>query len=136
MYLAVNDRESPPVTVAEVAQQFNIARNHLVKVSASLTKYGYIQSIRGRTGGIVLARAPEQINIGDLIRLLEDSEQLIDCDALNCLLSPACGLKAALNHALNNFYDTLNTYTLADVLRGKSTGSIQKIQQDYIRLVG
>ena len=136
MYLAVNERESPPVTVAEVAQQFNVARNHLVKVSATLTRYGYIQSIRGRSGGIVLARAPGHIRIGELIRLLEGSEQLIDCDALRCVLSPACGLKAALNHALHSFYDTLNTYTLSDVLKGKSTGSIQKIQQDYIRLVG
>ncbi|SDK54471.1 transcriptional regulator, BadM/Rrf2 family [Methylophilus rhizosphaerae] len=136
MYLAVNEREAPPVTVAEVAQQFNIARNHLVKVSATLTKYGYIQSIRGRTGGIVLARAPDQIRIGDVVRLLEGSEQLIDCDALHCVLNPACGLKAALHHSLMVFYETLNTYTLTDVLKGKSTGSIQQIQRNYIRLAG
>ncbi|MGP1717084.1 MAG: RrF2 family transcriptional regulator [Methylophilus sp.] len=136
MYLAVNDRESPPVTVAEVALQFKMARNHLVKVSATLTRHGYIRSLRGRSGGIELARPPEQIKVGDLVRLLEGSEHLIDCEALHCVLNPACGLKAALSHALNTFYDTLNTYTLASILKGKSTGSIQTLQYDYIRLVG
>lgn len=136
MYLAVNDRESPPVTVAEVAQQFKMARNHLVKVSATLTRHGYIRSIRGRSGGIELAHTPEQIRIGDLVKLLEDSEQLIDCDALHCVLNPSCGLKSALSHSLNTFYDTLNTYTLASILKGRPTTSIQTMQYDYIRLVG
>jgi Rrf2 family transcriptional regulator, nitric oxide-sensitive transcriptional repressor len=136
MYLAVNERETPPVTVGEVAQQFKMARNHLVKVSATLTKHGYIRSLRGRTGGIELARKPEQIKVGDLVRLLEGSEQLIDCESLHCVLNPSCGLKAALSHSLNSFYETLNTYTLSDTIKGRSTGSIQKIQQDYIRLVG
>lgn len=136
MYLAVNEREAPPVTVAEVAQQFKMARNHLVKVSATLTKHGYVRSNRGRAGGIELARPAEQIKVGDLVRLLEGSEQLIDCESLHCVLNPACGLKAALNHSLSTFYTTLNTYTLADTIKGRSTGSIQQIQRDYIRLVG
>lgn len=136
MYLAVNDRQAPPVTVAEVAQQFKLARNHLVKVSATLTRHGYIRSIRGRSGGIELARAPELIKVGELVRLLEGSEQLINCEALSCILSPACGLRSALSHSLNTFYETLDTYTLASILKGKATGSIQTLQYDYIRLVG
>lgn len=136
MYLAVNDRESPPVTVAEVAQQFKLARNHLVKVSALLTRHGYIRSIRGRAGGIELARPPEQIKIGELVRLLEGSEELINCEALSCVLNPSCGLKFALGNAMNTFYETLDTYTLASILRGKATTSIQGLQYDYIRLVG
>jgi Rrf2 family transcriptional regulator, nitric oxide-sensitive transcriptional repressor len=135
MYLAVNDRQSPPVTVAEVALQFKMARNHLVKVSATLTRHGYIRSLRGRAGGIELARPADQIRVGDLVRLLEGSEHLIDCEALHCVLNPACGLKSALSHALNTFYDTLNTYTLASILKGRSTGDIQTLQYDYIRLV-
>lgn len=136
MYLAVNERETPPVTVAEVAQQFNIARNHLVKVAATLSKHGYIQSLRGRTGGIALARAADQIKVGDLVRVLEGAEQLIDCAGLQCVLNPACGLKSALQQALSAFYQTLNQYTLADTLRGRATGSIQLIQRAYLTQLG
>lgn len=136
MYLAVNERESPPVTVAEVALQFKMARNHLVKVCATLARHGYIHSLRGRSGGIILARRPDQIKIGDLVRLLEGSEHLIDCEALHCVLNPACGLKTALSHSLNTFYDTLNTYTLSTILKGQATESIQTLQYNYIRLVG
>lgn len=135
MYLAVNARDTPPITVAEVALQFKVARNHLVKVSAALTRHGYITSLRGRTGGITLARSPDDIRLGDLVKLLESGEQLIDCASLHCPLHPGCELKYALTHALSTFYATLNTYTLEAVLKSNSKSTIQNMQYDYIRLV-
>jgi Rrf2 family transcriptional regulator, nitric oxide-sensitive transcriptional repressor len=136
MYLAVNQRNLPPVTVAEVAGQFKVPRNHLVKVAAILSKHGYVKSLRGRTGGITLALRPDEISIGDVVRLLEGKVELIPCDELGCGLSLGCGLRSALKQSLHNFYESLNKYTLASITEGATHSQITRMQTAYIKLVG
>jgi Rrf2 family transcriptional regulator, nitric oxide-sensitive transcriptional repressor len=112
LYLGVHpDRICP---ISEIAQAYGISQNHLVKVVHDLGKAGYVAGIRGRFGGIRLARPAEAINIGAVVRHTEDDFQLADCDS--CLIAPACGLNRALDEAMVAFMAVLDGYTLADLL--------------------
>src|SRR5690606_14712883 len=78
---------------------------------------GYLESVRGRNGGIRLARPPAGINVGALIRHTEDDFDLVGCGS--CLIAPACGLTSVLDEALSAFLSVLDSYSLADVLARK-----------------
>src|SRR3546814_8448930 len=82
-----------------------------MKVVNELARAGYVESVRGRSGGIRLGRSPEEINIGAVIRHTEDGFDLLDCD--NCIVAPACGLTGILRQALGAFLCVLDAYTLA-----------------------
>ena len=84
------------------------------KVVSDLVSAGYLDSVRGRHGGIRLARPPGQINVGALIRHTEQDFELVECSS--CLIASACGLTSMLDEALAAFLEVLNGYTLADVL--------------------
>lgn len=103
--------------IAEIARAYGISQNHLMKVVNDLVNADYLESIRGRNGGVRLARPPAQINIGALIRHTEDDFDLVDC--ASCLIAPACGLNGVLGEALSAFLAVLDGYTLADVLARK-----------------
>lgn len=121
MYLGVRGRENL-VTIQEIADAYQISKNHLMKVTHDLGKHGYIETIRGRGGGIRLALEPEQINIGDVVRKTEDDFHLVECfnpEGNLCKISPECRLKFALQQALKAYLAVLDTYTLADVLVSK-----------------
>ncbi|MER1989841.1 RrF2 family transcriptional regulator [Solibacillus isronensis] len=121
MYLGVRGRENL-VTIQEIANAYQISKNHLMKVTHDLGKHGYIETIRGRGGGIRLALEPEQINIGDVVRKTEDDFHLVECfnpEGNLCKISPECRLKFALQQALKAYLAVLDTYTLADVLVSK-----------------
>lgn len=121
MYLGVRGRENL-VTIQEIANAYQISKNHLMKVTYDLGKHGYIETIRGRGGGIRLAIDPEQINIGDVVRKTEDDFHLVECfnpEGNLCKISPECRLKFALQEALKAYLAVLDTYTLADVLVSK-----------------
>jgi len=100
--------------IAEISRAYGISQNHLMKVVNDLVKAGYVASTRGRFGGIRLARAPAEINLGTVIRHTEDGFDLVDCGA--CIIAPACGLTGALAEALGAFMAVLDGYTLADLL--------------------
>lgn len=134
MYLASEPREAPPVTVAEVAGQFGIARNHLVKVAGILAKQGWITALRGRNGGIVLAADPTRLRLGGVLRVLEGDDELIDCDSIKCRLRADCLLRGALNHGKREFYRTLDGYTLADIVAGGTGEEIVRMQNDFMRI--
>src|SRR3546814_5577610 len=89
-----------------------------MKVVNELARAGYVESVRGRSGGIRLGRSPEEINIGAVIRHTEDGFDLLDCD--NCIVAPACGLTGILRQALGAFLCVLDAYTLADLLTKRS----------------
>lgn len=131
MYLAVKPRETPPATVAEVAAQFRVPRNHMVKVAGMLTKQGYITSIRGRSGGISLAQDPARIRIGTVLHLLENKDEVIACEHLQCGLNCGCGFRGALKNALDAFYESLNQYSLADVTTGAARNEIIRMQKSF-----
>ncbi|MBM7665909.1 Rrf2 family nitric oxide-sensitive transcriptional repressor [Solibacillus kalamii] len=121
MYLGVRGRENL-VTIQEIADAYQISKNHLMKVTHDLGKLGYIETIRGRGGGIRLAVEPEQINIGEVVRKTEDDFHLVECfnpEGNLCKISPECRLKFALQEALKAYLAVLDTYTLADVLVSK-----------------
>ncbi|ASB90334.1 nitric oxide-sensing transcriptional repressor NsrR [Bacillus sonorensis] len=107
------------VNIKDIADTYSISKNHLMKVIYELGKLGYVETIRGRNGGIRLGKAPEQINIGEVIRKTEDDFNLVECfnkEKNNCILSPNCGLKHVLNKALSAYLSVLDQYTLQDVI--------------------
>lgn len=121
IYLGV--LQSRLVTTSEVAGSYGISQSHLTKVVHQLAGRGYIQTTRGKGGGMRLARLPQLINIGDVVRDMEDNIDLVECfNAKNqsCPLLPACALKSVLAEARKNFFDTLDRYTLADLLTNQS----------------
>lgn len=103
--------------VSEIARGYDISHNHLMKVVNDLVNAGYLRSVRGRHGGVLLARPAERIRIGDLVRHTEDSFDLVGCGS--CIIAPACGLTGILDEALEAFLGVLDRYTLADVLQRK-----------------
>lgn len=102
-------------SIAEIARGYGISQNHLMKVAHDLGKAGYIEGVRGRTGGIRLARPADKINVGAVVRQMEDGFDLVDCEA--CVIAPACDLTRVLDEALAAFMAVLDRYTLADLLK-------------------
>ncbi len=106
-------------TSAEVAEAFGISRHHVVKVVNELQHLGYLETTRGRTGGFTLARRPQDIRLGDVVRQTEGHLRLVECfDPVTstCPLTPACGLKSALGEAIDAFFAVLDRYSLADLV--------------------
>lgn len=101
-------------SIAEIAGAYRISQNHLMKVVNDLGRAGYVASVRGRAGGVRLARDPSGINVGEVVRHTEDGFDLVDCGS--CVIAPACGLTSALREALAAFLAVLDGYTLADLL--------------------
>lgn len=105
-------------TVTEVAEAFHIPRNHLVKIAHRLGKEGFIDTVRGKNGGIRLARPTAEINIGELVRCIEPTLNPVDCRKPDgpCVILPSCRLKGVLNEASLAFVRVLESYTLADIV--------------------
>lgn len=101
-------------SIAEIARAYGISQNHLMKVVHDLGKSGYVTSVRGRSGGIRLARPADAINVGAVVRHTEDDFDLVECAA--CVIAPACGLTGVLGEALAAFLAVLDRYSLADLL--------------------
>ena len=112
LYLAA--RQDRLCSIAEIAGAYGVSQNHLMKVVSDLAGAGYLVSVRGRAGGIRLARAPAEINIGAVVRHTEDGFDLVDCGS--CIIAPACGLTGALAQALGAFMKVLDGYTLENLL--------------------
>lgn len=128
IYLAVKGEERS--TITEIAGAFGISRNHLMKVVQELGHKGYITAIRGKNGGLLLNRAPENIGLGQLVRDMEHELSLVECfhDRNDCLITPACRLKPILNEALAAFLAVLDNYTLADML-GRRQPQLARLMQ-------
>jgi Rrf2 family nitric oxide-sensitive transcriptional repressor len=105
------------ITIDETAKTYGISRAHLMKVANLLTRAGYLKAVRGRSGGLSLGRRPEDIRLGDVIRLAEPDFALVECFGSDnrCIITPRCGLPRILNEALNAFIKTFDRYTLADI---------------------
>lgn len=118
IFVALKNGE--PTTIDEIARHHRVNRNHLVKVVFRLGQLGYLHTSRGKGGGIRLADDPGKLNLGKLVRQTEGDIALVECfqkrDCL-CVIEPACVLKGALRAALSAFYDVLDRYTLAELVR-------------------
>ncbi|RIL08191.1 MAG: Rrf2 family transcriptional regulator [Proteobacteria bacterium] len=107
------------VTIEEIARRFDISKAHLMKVVHHLGLRGYVETVRGRRGGLRLARRPEEIGVGDVIRSTEESMALVECfdpGRSLCAIEPACGLRGVLHEALAAFLAVLDRHTLADLV--------------------
>lgn len=107
------------ITVGELATNYGVSRNHLNKVVHYLGQQGYVETTRGKGGGIRLAVAPENINIGTLVRDTEKNSALVECfspASCECRLVPACRLTGILRQAQESFYTVLDQYTVADLI--------------------
>lgn len=121
LYLAVRDRQSLS-NIKEIANAYQISKNHLMKVTHELGKLGLIETIRGRKGGIRLAKNPKEINIGAVVRQTEEDFHIVECfnSELNkCTISPSCKLKHVLYEAMQAFIKVLDGYTLQDLVMNK-----------------
>jgi Rrf2 family transcriptional regulator, nitric oxide-sensitive transcriptional repressor len=101
----------------EIAAEFKISRNHLAKVVRDLANSGFITTQRGVGGGFALARPPQSITLGEVVRALEGEHALVECfrdDGGACVLTPRCRLKARLAAAREAFMRELDTTTLAE----------------------
>ena len=134
IYLGLNP--SRLTTITDIAQSYGISRNHLVKVVHNLATQGFIQTSRGRGGGILLARPASEINIGDVVRHTEVNFHLVECFDLErntCPIAAACFLKSALYEAQKAFIAVLDNYTLASVLDNHDwLSAVLKVPQDEI----
>jgi len=121
MYLAMRHDET--VTIQEVSIRFEVSKNHLVKISHQLTKSGLIESIRGRNGGVRLAKAPASIDVEEALRATEDNFDLVECFSENnhCVITDVCKLSGVLDNAREAFFGVLRQVTLADLVRNKRT---------------
>lgn len=106
------------MTISEIATCYSISENHLMKVVHQLGRAGYVETLRGKGGGIRLARLPEDINLGEIIRQTETDFDLVECfsPGSKCRLQSTCRLQSVLGEAVEALFKVLDAYTLADLL--------------------
>lgn len=116
-------------TIAEVARAHGISEPHLMKITHRLAQAGWVETIRGKNGGMRLARQPDQIQIGAVVRDMENDLAIVEClgGLTTCLLTGQCGLTRVMKGALEKFMAHLDSYTLADVM--PTPGDIQTNSQ-------
>jgi len=120
VYLAA--RPSQRATIAEIAEAFEVSEHHLTKVVHLLGKQGWIDTLRGKGGGMLLAKQPHEICIGAVVRDTEGAAVPAECfapDGGHCVISSCCRLKGVLGEAVDAFYAVLDRYTLADITRNR-----------------
>ena len=109
---------SARATIAEIADAYGLSRNHLMKVVHSLAQGGFIATQRGRGGGFTLARTPQEISIGAVIRHSEPDMRMADC--ASCAIRPSCGLTGILAQATAAFMAVLDAHNLNDATRDRA----------------
>lgn len=113
------------ITIEEASEIYGISRAHLMKIANTLTRAGYLKAVRGRSGGLTLAKPPHRIKLGDVIRATEPDFTLVECFGIDneCIIARCCRLRGVLREGLEAFNKVLDKYTLADLmLRPKDFG--------------
>jgi Rrf2 family nitric oxide-sensitive transcriptional repressor len=105
------------VTIEEMAEAYGISRAHLMKVATALTRTGYLTAVRGRSGGLTLAKPAEEIVLGDVVRDTEPDFALVECFAPDnqCVITRCCSLQGVLREALDQFMSLLDRHTLSSI---------------------
>lgn len=146
IYLAVRPEPETLANISDIASSYNISKSHLTKIIHQLGQLGYIESVRGKNGGIRLAYAPKDINLGVLIKQIEPDFDLVECfttpvssddrkprstglpitlineevnKSVGCVITPVCQLKGVFFEALTAFVTVLEKYTLADIIKNE-----------------
>jgi Rrf2 family nitric oxide-sensitive transcriptional repressor len=123
MYAAAH--EDRLITIEEASEVYNISRAHLMKIANALTRAGFLKTVRGRSGGLTLAKPPPKIKLGDVVRVTEPDFTLVECfgSGNRCTITRSCRLRGILHEGLDAFTAVLDKYTLADLmLRPKDFG--------------
>lgn len=106
------------ITIEEAARKFSISRGHVMKVANELTRAGFLKAVRGRSGGLLLGKPPEEIKLSEVLIAVEPDFALAECFGAGslCVITPHCRLRRALGEALAAFLDTLDRCTVADLV--------------------
>ena len=123
IYLGAHRDEERLATIGDIAAAYRISENHLMKVVHHLARYGYVETTRGKGGGMRLARNPERINIGAVVRGTEEDFAMVECfqdGNVACPIAPACALQEVLGRAVGAFFEVLDSTTLADLLKPRA----------------
>jgi Rrf2 family nitric oxide-sensitive transcriptional repressor len=121
------------VTISEIAAGYGISKAHLTKVVRSLSRCGYVETVRGRHGGLRLARAASELRVGRVVADSEKCMDLVECfdaDTDTCPITPACRLRDALHEALEDFVSALDRYTVADLVERRSAALLRSLRVD------
>lgn len=116
IYLALEPERR--VTIEEIADAYRVSKAHLMKVVHQLGLRGYVETARGRGGGLRLARAPDEIRIGEVVRSTEENLELVECfqPQSGCAIEPSCAMRSVLREALEAFLAVLDRTTLGDLV--------------------
>ncbi|MCM8729790.1 RrF2 family transcriptional regulator [Hephaestia sp. GCM10023244] len=154
MFAASNDGRL--ITIEETARRFAVSRGHLMKVANELTRAGFLKAVRGRSGGLMLGKPPETMKLSEVLAAVEPDFTLAECFGAGnqCILTPHCRLRRALDEALGAFIGALEQYTIADLVldsdmfglplmerigdeaRSAETGQPESDQADHIKRFG
>jgi Rrf2 family nitric oxide-sensitive transcriptional repressor len=119
MYLALQPERNTLFRIAEITEVFELSPNHVSKIVHHLGKLGYLETIRGKSGGFRLGMSASQINVGQLVRVLENSLAPIDCSKPYCRFTPSCQLKGVLAEAVSAYLAVLDKYSLEDIVSNR-----------------
>ena len=114
-----------PYTIAEIAENLVVSENHLIKVVHFMAKQQWIITTRGKGGGIRLQPETLSLKLGNILTTLEGDTQIVNCATPPCIMRSHCGLKPILDQAMDQFYHSLNQYTLGDVIQKSAPKSFQ-----------
>jgi len=123
------------VRTQEISDAYEISKHHLVRVMHTLEQHGYVRIHAGRSGGVTLAREPQAIRLGDVVRHTEPNLRLAECfdtQSNTCPIAGVCGLKRILNEALSKFLSTLNGYTLADIVSAQDQPKLANVFASFV----
>lgn len=115
IHLALNDERL--CSIGEISRTYDVSHNHLMKVVNALARDGFVETVRGRAGGMRMARPAGAISVGEVVRRTEEGFELADCSG--CALSPACGLTGVLAEGMQAMMAVFDSYTIADLVTDK-----------------
>ena len=105
-----------PYTIAELAERLQVSQNHAMKIVHFMAKQEWLITTRGKGGGIRLNPASLNLQLGQIVRILQRDSNVVECNSPPCVLRPTCGLKGILDDAVEQFYASLDQYTLSEVV--------------------
>lgn len=114
MYIA--QPKEMPYTIAELANELQVSENHAMKIVHFMAKQDWLITTRGRGGGIRMNPLTLKIPLGQIVRILQQDSQVVECNTPPCVLRKNCGLKGILDDAVEQFYASLEQYTLSEVV--------------------
>lgn len=128
MFLA--QRPERLCTIAEIASHYEVSEAHMMKITHQLGLAGWIETVRGKGGGMRLARQPQDIGLGEVVRSMEPDFFMVECftNGNSCRLTGDCKLTGVIDGALRSFMQSLDGHTLADILPSAGSAATQVVR--------